>query len=43
MNKAKKKPTAKQEIKSKTIKTIAAKPAVLPVPTAKLLSRSEST
>lgn len=43
MNKAKKKPTTKKDIKSKTRKAIAAKPAVLPIPTAKLLSRSEST
>lgn len=43
MNKAKKEPTAKQEIESKTRKTVAIKPVVLPVVTAKLLSRSEST
>jgi ATP-dependent DNA helicase RecG len=43
MNKAKKKPTAKKEIKPKTGKTIAIKPTVLSVPTAKLLSSSESS
>ena len=43
MNKAKKKPAAKKEIKRKSEKAVATKPVALPVPTAKLLSSSESS